>query len=79
MTGGSQYVPLVRRPVDGQLVSVAGHVWAGAVLKQQLHAVQVPRSGCVVQDRVSVAGLGVHVTAWRGAEGSTSLYNMRIM
>lgn len=44
----SQYVPLVRRPVDGQLVGIAGHVRVSTMPKQQLHTVQVPRSGCVI-------------------------------
>lgn len=68
----SQYVSLVCRSVDGQLVSVAGYIWVGTVLKEQLDAVQVSRSSCIIQDCVSVAGLAIHVTTWwstgRGSE-----------
>lgn len=43
-----QNVPLIRSPVDGQLVGIAGHVGVGTMPKQQFNAVQVPRSGCVI-------------------------------
>lgn len=58
----SQYVSLICSPVDGQLEGVAGHTRVGSVLQKKLDTVQVPRSSCVVQDCVSIAGLGVHVT-----------------
>lgn len=65
---GSQNVSLVGRSVDGQLEGVAGHVGVSPVPQQQLHAVQVSRPSRVVQDRVSVAGPGVHVaTLWNRA------------
>lgn len=64
MVLSSQNVAFVCGSMDGQLAGVAGDVWVGAVLQQQLDTVQVSRAGCVVKDRVSVAGLGVHVTAW---------------
>lgn len=58
---GSQYVSLVRGSVDGQLVGVAGHVRVGSVLQEQLDTVQVSRARRIIQDSVSIAGLGVHV------------------
>lgn len=59
--GDSQYVTLVRGPVDGQLVGKAGHVGTGSVLQQELHTVQVSIPSCVVQDCVPIGGLGIHV------------------
>lgn len=58
----SQYVPLVCGSVDGQLEAVAGYVGVGSVLQEQLDTVQVSRSSCIIQDCVSVVGLGIHVT-----------------
>lgn len=58
----SQYVSFVCSSVDGQLRGIAGHIWVGSVLQEQLDAVQVSRAGRVVQDCVSVTGLGIHVT-----------------
>lgn len=62
MRVSSQYVSLICSSVDGQLAGIAGYIRAGPVLQEQLDTVQVPRSSCIIQDCVSVAGLGIHVT-----------------
>lgn len=71
----SQYVAFACSSVDGQLARVAGHVRVGAVLQKQLDTVQVSRPGCVIKDRVSVAGPGVHVSAWWRAETNSAPSN----
>lgn len=58
----SQYVSFIRSSMDGQLAGVAGNIWVGSVLQKQLDTVQVSRSGCIIQDCVSIACLSIHIT-----------------
>lgn len=58
----SQYVSFIGSSVDGQLAGIAGYIRVGSVLQKQLDAVQVSRSRRIIQDRVSIAGLGIHIT-----------------
>lgn len=61
MLVGSQYMSLICCSVDGQLVSIAGHIWVGPMLEKQLETVQVSRPDCIIQNCVSIAGLGIHI------------------
>lgn len=57
----SQYVSLICSSVDGKLEGVAGNIGVGSVLQEQLDTIQVSRTRCIIQDCVSIAGLGIHI------------------
>ena len=61
MNASLQYVSLIGGSVDGELAGIAGYISIGSMLQEQFDTVQVSRSSSIIQDCVSIAGLGIHI------------------